>query len=65
MRMTLGVGTMEEVISAWDRGLRALERGGASDEEHAAFHEYALQAGLQSPEDYLEVRSSSSPQPSN
>ncbi len=28
----------------------------APDEEHAAFHAKALQAGLQSPEEYLEVR---------
>ncbi|BDA40979.1 Squamous cell carcinoma antigen recognized by T-cells 3 [Coccomyxa sp. Obi] len=44
------------VGALWARGLWALERGGLSDEEHAAFHARALQAGLQSPEDYLEVQ---------
>ena len=31
----------------WGRGLRALERSGAPDEQHAAFYDKALAAGLQ------------------
>ncbi len=38
-----------------DRSLRALERAGCSDEEHKSQHEKALQAGLQTAEDYTEV----------
>ena len=37
------------------RALRALERAGCSDEEHRSQHEKALQAGLQTAEDYTEV----------
>ncbi|KAL4457863.1 hypothetical protein ABPG75_012728 [Micractinium tetrahymenae] len=38
----------------WGRALRALERSGAPEEQHAAMYEKALTAGLQSYEDYLE-----------
>lgn len=37
------------------RGLRALERGGGSEEEHQAVYSAALSAGMESPDDYMEV----------
>ena len=37
------------------RALRALERGGAPDAEHAALHAAALAAGMETPEDYMAV----------
>ena len=42
-------------LSTIGRALRALERAGCSDEEHRFQYEKALQAGLQTAEDYTEV----------
>ncbi|WIA33569.1 hypothetical protein OEZ86_006693 [Tetradesmus obliquus] len=43
------------VGSLWAAALRAMERTGAPDEQHAALAEKALAAGMQGPEDYLSV----------
>lgn len=40
---------------SFDRSLRALERGGALDSEHEELYNAALGAGMETPEDYMEV----------
>ena len=57
------VQQFRQLIKYWvhvGRSLRALERAGCSDEEHRSQHEKALQAGLQTAEDYTEVTCPSS-----
>eukprot|EP00775_Hariotina_reticulata_P001716 gene1716-2059_t len=43
------------VGALWAAALRALERCGGTDEQHAALTEKALTAGMQGPEDYMSV----------
>ena len=50
------LGTSSERRALRCRALRALERAGQTGEDHEALHAKALAAGLQSAEDYLEVR---------
>lgn len=43
------------VGSLWANALRALELGSAFDKQHASLYNSALQAGLQTADDYMEV----------